>query len=369
MNNTILVVDDNEVNIDVLVNILKEFDVIASLSGKSALEISEQEDVDLILLDIMMPEMDGFEVCDKLKSSPKTQNIPVIFLSAKDSHEDIKKGLEHGAVDYVTKPFNPDELLSRVNTHLELRSYQKSLEKRVKEEIEKNRLKEQMMYQNSKQAAFGELLMHIAHQWKQPLATLNSINMLNKAKLKRGIKITDEDYLNSSANVDEQIEFMSKTINTFQNFYKPSNENESFYLLDCVNKVLSILDPTFSFDHIRVYTSSNEDDRTFGNINEISQVIFSILNNSRDVFKDRKIQNPKINIEIHNKKITISDNAGGINDEILKDIFSPFVSTNNSTGIGLYISKNIVEKNSGTIHASNSVDGAIFTIEFLTWIN
>lgn len=369
MNKTILVVDDNEVNIDVLVNLLSNYDVITVLDGKSALEITKEEDIDLILLDIMMPDMDGFEVCKKLKTSSKTKSIPIIFLSAKNSTQDIKEGFKLGGVDYITKPFNPDELLSRVSTHLELRDYQKYLEVRVNQEVEKNRQKEQMMFQQAKQAALGEQLMHIAHQWKQPLNTLSSINILNIAKLDAGVAMTEEEYIESYKESEELILYMSDTVDTFKDFYVPMDDNDYFFINDCVKKVISLIDATFNFESIEVSVVSNEDEKTFGNINEFSQVIFSILNNARNIFKIRKTPNPKISIIIDNKYISISDNGGGIESEFLEKIFSPFISTNNSSGIGLYISKNIVEKYSGLISASNEEEGAKFTIEFLTWIN
>ena len=118
---TILIVDDVRENVDVLVELLKEYDLITALDGETAIEIAETEDVDLILLDIMMPKVDGFEVCRYLKKNLKTLHTPIIFLSAKGDYEDIATGFKLGAVDYVTKPFNPSELLSRVNTHLKLR--------------------------------------------------------------------------------------------------------------------------------------------------------------------------------------------------------------------------------------------------------
>jgi DNA-binding response OmpR family regulator len=120
---SILIVDDVPRNIQVLVNILREKDYKISVApgGRKALEIVDLFLPDLILLDIMMPQPDGFQVCKKLKASHKTKDIPIIFLSAKTETEDIVKGFELGAVDYVTKPFKKAELLARINTHLELR--------------------------------------------------------------------------------------------------------------------------------------------------------------------------------------------------------------------------------------------------------
>lgn len=133
---TILAVDDSEINLDILVGILKKYDVIPALSGDEALEILQDEKVDLILLDILMPGMDGFEVCRRIKADESTREIPVIFITVKSSEQDIQQCFELGAVDYVAKPFNAIELLARAQTHLKLRSYQVRLEETLKEQAE-----------------------------------------------------------------------------------------------------------------------------------------------------------------------------------------------------------------------------------------
>lgn len=127
----ILIVDDTLKNIQVLGTILKQqgYKICVAQSGLKAIETAEKLRPDLILLDIMMPEMDGFEVCKRLKSSEKTSYIPVIFLSARDSDEDIMSGFQLGAVDYICKPFNSGELLQRVYTHVELKKSREELEK------------------------------------------------------------------------------------------------------------------------------------------------------------------------------------------------------------------------------------------------
>ncbi len=365
----VLIVDDASENVDLLVNLLKDYDLVTALDGETALKIVDEENVDLILLDIMMPGMDGFEVCKILKSNVKTTHIPIIFLSAKDKHQDIQKGFELGAVDYVTKPFNPNELLSRANTHLKLRAYEKNLEKRVEQELERNRLKQQMIHQQSKQAALGELLMHIAHQWKQPLASLGSINLQHRVKLENGLTPSRDEFIDSIDKSEELINYMSNTIDTFKNFYKPSFNSEDFFISETILDVLSIVEATFNFDNIRIFIDTHEDETSFANVNEFSQVVISILNNARDIFKNRLIKEPKIYIEIENKKISISDNGGGIKEELLEDIFLPFVSTNNGSGIGLYLSKNIVEKNNAVLSVQNYKDGTKFNIEFITWMD
>jgi len=119
---TILAVDDTPTNIDVIKELLSDsYFVQAAVNGKMALKIIEKKKPDLILLDIMMPEMDGYEVCQLLKADEATRDIPVIFLTAKVEMEDERKGLELGAVDYITKPLSPAILKERVKTHLELK--------------------------------------------------------------------------------------------------------------------------------------------------------------------------------------------------------------------------------------------------------
>jgi PleD family two-component response regulator len=119
----VLIVDDVSINLQVLDNILKKqgYDVIQANSGEQALQICIDVLPDLVLLDIIMPEMDGFEACKRLKEIPETKDIPIIFVSAKTETEDVVNGLHLGAVDYVCKPFNAAELNARVSTHIELK--------------------------------------------------------------------------------------------------------------------------------------------------------------------------------------------------------------------------------------------------------
>jgi adenylate cyclase len=118
----ILIVEDTPSNIQTLTAILKEqgYQISAAINGRQALEVLERVRPDLILLDVMMPEMDGFETCTRLKASAQWHDIPIIFLTAKTDTADIVRGFELGAVDYVSKPFNAHELLARVNTHLSI---------------------------------------------------------------------------------------------------------------------------------------------------------------------------------------------------------------------------------------------------------
>lgn len=125
----ILIVDDSSENIELLFVMLQDkYDVLFSTSGTKALQLAEQAKPDLVLLDIIMPEMDGYEVISALKQNPRTQDIPVIFLTAKTAKSDLIKGFELGSVDYITKPFFEEEIKVRINTHLQNRILIKQLE-------------------------------------------------------------------------------------------------------------------------------------------------------------------------------------------------------------------------------------------------
>lgn len=131
----ILIVDDEQSNIKVLKSaLLTEYKIVFATSGARALEIAQSDaPPDLILLDVVMPEMDGYAVCQKLKAAEKTKNIPVIFITAKTDDKDETKGLEFGAVDYIKKPFNVSIVQARVRTHLELKRHRDFIEMLLKE--------------------------------------------------------------------------------------------------------------------------------------------------------------------------------------------------------------------------------------------
>ena len=363
----ILIVDDLDTNIDIVIDILKDrYDIFVALDGKSALNIVKENEINLILLDIMMPDMDGFEVCEILKLNDNFSKIPVIFLTSKDNNEDIEKGFDLGAVDYITKPFKSNELTSRVKNHLELKSYQAQLELKVQEEIDKNRLNEQVIFQKSKQAEIGELLMHIAHQWKQPLSELGSINIYNTAKLKQDGYLKEEELSSGFKKITNILRFMSDTVETFQNFYKPNNVKEKFHISESIYTAKNIINATFDYHQINLDIQLDDDFEIDGIQNEYSQIILSILNNAKSILIQRKIDKPSVSIFIGMKNskptINIEDNGGGVKIKNIDDIFLQFISKQQSSGMGLYMARSIMEKNGGTIVAKNINDGVKFTI-------
>lgn len=174
---TVLVVDDNRLNIDLLVDVLKDdYRLLVALNGVTALDIVANSLPDIILLDIMMPEMDGYEVCRRLKSEKRTSQVPVIFITAKSQSEDEAKGLALGAVDYITKPVNPAIVQARIKTHLALYNQNRELEEKVRMrtlELEKSK---ELADQSSR--AKSAFLANISHELRTPLNHIMGLSSL-----------------------------------------------------------------------------------------------------------------------------------------------------------------------------------------------
>lgn len=364
---TILVVDDNESNISLLLDILHQYDLIPALDGRIAFDIACKEKIDLILLDVMMPNVNGFDVCKMLKENPFTVDIPIIFITAKPDIEDIKYGFELGAIDYITKPIIPEELKIRIKNHLELITYRNNLRLQVQKELEKNKLHQEMLFQHSKQAEIGELMMHISHQWKQSLSELGSINTLLFAKLERDSNLEREQLMRDLQKNANIISFMADTMETFKDFYNPNQHGEEFNVKKAIDSSLNMVSATFDYNNIDLDLVCADDLKLSGIKNELSQIMLVLLNNAKNIFMLRNIKKPSLKIEVceKNKKIyiIIKDNGGGIQLENPNDIFTLFVSHNNSTGIGLYMANAICKKNGWKIEVKDVDDGAVFIIK------
>jgi signal transduction histidine kinase len=228
---------------------------------------------------------------------------------------------------------------------------------------EKEQQKELLIHQ-SKLASMGEMIGNIAHQWRQPLTYLSYSFMNLKDAQKHGE--LDEKYLHKK--VDEatiQLEFMSQTIDDFKNFYAPNREKELFSLAKAMNETLEIMKNTLESNKIDIELKIQEDLVIENYKNEYKQVVLNLLSNAKDALVQRAVKHPKITINIDKNRLTISDNAGGIEAKILPHIFEPYFSTKDgNSGIGLYMSKMIVERSmGGELRVSNGVDGAIFDVK------
>lgn len=242
------------------------------------------------------------------------------------------------------------------------------LDKKVKEELEKNREKEQILLQKAKLSSLGEMINSIAHQWRQPLSEISTV--LVNIQLRYKLNKLDEKFLDDKINKGENIlEFMSNTIEDFRNFFKVDKKKTKFNLKDLCDDTLNILAMTFENNFIEVDINIDKNIYIYGYKNQFAQVVLNLLVNSKDALIKNQIQSPKIYIKAveKNNKIVFSveDNAKGIDEKIIDKIFDlHFTSKKDGSGIGLHISKIIIEKKfQGSLKAYNTKNGALFKIE------
>lgn len=227
-----------------------------------------------------------------------------------------------------------------------------------------------LIIEQSKSAAMGEMISMIAHQWRQPLQAVSIlIQKLPITKMIEG-EISDETLDQVVDDIGQQLEYMSKTIDDFRDFFRPEKEKENVKLSALVDKARDFLAYMLKADSIEFKINSIEDTNIAIHVNELVQVLINLIKNSRDAMIDNKIENRLIQINHYTKEnkaiIEVVDNAGGIPEDLLDKIFDPYFSTKtnkNGTGLGLYMSRTIVEQHcKGNIAARNSSDGAIFKI-------
>ena len=378
-NSKILVVDDNDDNLELIEDFLEDDgykNIICTRSAKGAYDILSKESIDLIILDIMMPEIDGLEACRYIKTHEKYKNIPIVIATAKADLNTLKAGFEAGANDYVRKPITNDvELLARVKNALTLKfqyDYIKNvnelLDKKIEEEVAKSHKKDAMMQEQTKLAAMGEMIGAVAHQWRQPLNALN-INIQNlDDDFEEGL--INKEFIESFIQKNtEIIQFMSDTIDDFRNFFRIDKEKVDFSVLDTLKKVLNMQSSVLKNYNIAVEIIG-EDFIINGLKNEFAQVIMSLISNAKDALIENKVKNAKITINLSDDKITISNNGTGIDEKIINRVFEPYFTTKEQgmgTGMGLYMSKMIIENNmNGKISVENIDDGVSFTITLNT---
>ncbi|MEN8119942.1 MAG: hybrid sensor histidine kinase/response regulator [Bacteroidota bacterium] len=354
----ILIVDDEPKNLQVLGTILMEqkYKVVGAKSGKNALNAIKRTVPDLILLDVMMPEMDGYETCTCIKENENLKDVPVIFLTAKVEPEDIVKGFDVGGVDYITKPFNHAELLARISTHLALKRSNDAL---------KNTEQELRIANTAKDKFFSI----IAHDLKSPFNALFGFSELLYENF--------DEY-----DTEEQKEFISHVHQGLKNTYKLLEDlllwsraqsgtidfnPEKLNLFMLILETMGLLGQAASEKSIDLKNEIAENVIVEADKNMLATILRNLISNAIKFTPKNGAITINARLMIIEKaqsyaEISIKDNGVGIAKEKLSQLFeiSKNVSTKGTenedgTGLGLMLCKELIEKHTGKIWVKSEV--------------
>lgn len=376
MNGNILIVDDNPINIQLIAGILDahRYDLEFATGGKDAVEAVEERAFDLILMDIMMPEITGYEACQLIKQHKNGKDIPIIFLTAKTDMDSITQAFAVGGVDYITKPFNSDELLSRVKTHVELHRTRAKLEELVARRTEELRVANLELTRANKELegleeAKNEFINIISHEIRTPLnGIMGSLQLMkmdaDNNKMNMRMQILDES-VNRLETFSSKIILLSELRS---GRYKLMPEKVNVNLL--IDKILQQCKSAIDEKRLVIFkdVSAKIEIETDAYLLEIC--IANLLDNSIRL----STENSKIDIKIgHHEEtsaIVIQDQAGGINEAMLTKLFKPFSLVekfvNWNSGVGLYLVKLICEYLSMKVELKNCENGVMASLFFRT---
>jgi len=251
----------------------------------------------------------------------------------------------------------------------ELQELTHTLERRVAEKTEENSRKDRMLIHQARLAELGEMIGNIAHQWRHPLTRLSLLLQNLKALNKKG-RLTQEKMQTMLEQANEQIFFMSDTIDNFKDFYRQDEQKRAFTIEEAYTKVVEMVGHNLKHNNISISFHAEKEITIYGNRNALSQVLLNLIINARDALLTHRPSDPEITItaslQSEDAILKVSDNAGGIPDKLIERIFEPYFSTkgDKGTGIGLYMVRTIIqEKFDGNVSAYNDTYGAVFVIE------
>jgi signal transduction histidine kinase len=361
---TLLIVDDNPENISVLFEFLLEhgFEILVAEDGEDAIQTAQREHPGLILLDVMMPKIDGFETCRRLKNMTDTKDIPVIFMTALSDLENKVRGFEVGAVDYVTKPFQQEEVVARINTHLTLRRLQLELEQKNQHLIDINNEK-------------NELLGIAAHDLKNPLAAIQGTADFLKSELDQ---LEREAVITMLTNIHVSAKHMFELISNLLDVSRIEAGKISLLLKKTDIKQLA-REMTYIYKERAIAKNINlllqaDNSHYLAYLDEdiTRQVLDNLISNAV------KYSPPGKNVTIIMKNdgnmvsCLIQDEGVGLSQQDQQKLFGKFTrltprptGTENSTGLGLYIVKKLTEAMKGKVWCESELGrGSKFIVEF-----
>ncbi|MCU0567718.1 MAG: response regulator [Oculatellaceae cyanobacterium Prado106] len=419
---TILIIDDTPTNLEVLYSALsgEGYEVLVEMEGVSGIEQARNNLPDLILLDVMMPGIDGFETCRRLKADPMTQEIPVIFMTALSETENKVKGLNVGAVDYITKPFQHEEVMARVKVHLQIRRLTQQLETQngqlqnaaadLEAKVAERTLELQMAHmqllQQEKLSSLGQLVAGIAHEINNPINFIygncspaqqyvqdlldlvdcyQTVDLSSHPQIQEKIEDIDFDFVREDLpkvldSMRMGADRIREIVLSLRNFSRLDEaEFKQADLHQGLDNTLMILHHRIKakpdMPEIKVIKSYGELPSVNCYPGQLNQVFMNLLSNAIDALDESMEQNADLSPQIQIQttviesdwvSIQISDNGTGISTETLYKLFDPFFTTKPiGKGTGLGISHQIVvEKHGGRLTCTSELGkGSTFTIE------
>ncbi len=350
---TILVVDDDPTNLSVLFNYLSEMGlkVLVAQDGESAIEQIEYDHPDVILLDILMPNIDGFETCRRLKTSIATRDIPVIFMTALTDVEDIITGFELGAVDYITKPFHHEEVLVRITTHL-------TLQRQRMELYELNMMK-------------NKFFSIIAHDMKEGLSTLVSLSnfLVMSISEKNGNNIQK-----AAEMVESSVQNAVKLLENLLNWAKIQDGTMEFHpevidLQEVVLENIVLLRGNAREKQIDLSHTITANTLVYADYNMASMILRNLISNALWFTNSGGEVKVSATIVNHFIEVAVSDTGIGISKEDISKLFridKKFrrngTAGEHGTGLGLILCKDLIEMSGGNIWVESEVEqGSTFT--------
>jgi len=251
-----------------------------------------------------------------------------------------------------------------------LREFNEQLQAKIARKVDELRQKDRIMILQSRQAAMGEMIENIAHQWRQPLNQLSLIQSNIFFEYQLG-NLSSEKVQTYQDQSETLMEYMTHTIDDFRTFFMPDREREVFCICGAIEKVLELFRPTLNRYSIAIDLKCDGRPNTLGHENEFSQVMLNLLNNAKDAMIEHKTKKPQISIHVQTGgtmiMVTVCDNGGGVADAIIDKVFDPYFTTKfkaQGTGIGLYMVKTIMEKSmNGSVSIHNRGAGACFILE------
>ncbi len=356
-NPLILIVDDIPKNLQVLSNILnlEGYQIAFASNGRQALDVLQTALPDLILLDIMMPEMDGYEVCKKIKEDERLSDIPIIFLTGKAEQDDIVHGLKLGAVDYITKPFNAAELLSRVKTHVELKVARDRI---VEYNKELELAKAQLTKLNAEKDKFFSI---VAHDMRSPFTGFIGLTQLLSEEVENIEKdeiVTIASSMHKAANklfsfLENLLEWSRSQMGSISLFFSQID------LKDAVNRIHYIFNETAAEKQITLINKIESVIYAKADNNTLNTILRNLTSNAIKFTKPGGTVEVDAEIYKEDKEyylVSVKDSGIGMSEDTKSRLFrldakvtTPGTNNEQGTGLGLLLVKEFVEKNTGKI--------------------